>query len=121
MPQQRITANNQSHTLTATIASGQSLSDALRIALEITLIGLIMPAAWDAADITFQASWDGSTYRDLFTQDGTEVTVTAAAGQTYYINNTSIRAFPYLKLRSGTTALPVNQTAARTITLITSP
>jgi hypothetical protein len=39
---------------TATIALGASLSDAVAIPLTHTLYGIVMPAAWDTADLTFQ-------------------------------------------------------------------
>ena len=121
MPRQLITTTSQNHIRTVTIASGASLSDAVKIPLDVDLIGLVMPAAWDTADLTLQGSWDGTTYGNIHTQAGTEVTIVAAAGQAIYLADTDIRAYPYLKFRSGPSATPVNQTAARTLTLITAP
>jgi hypothetical protein len=101
---------------TVTIASGQSLSPAFDAGAG-RLAALVMPAAWTAAAITFQGSADGSTYADLYDDQGNEATVQAAASRAIALDVLAplVGAFRYLKVRSGTGGAPVNQAAARAI------
>jgi hypothetical protein len=102
-------------TRTATIASGQSLSTAIDLG-DAKYIGIIMPAVWDTAGLTFQASDEKEgTYRDVYDAAGTEYTVTAAAGRAFLLDSTKFAAWRFLKIRSGTAGTAVNQTAERKI------
>lgn len=104
-------------TFTATIATGQSLSGEVDIGAN-SLVGIAMPAAWTAASITFQVSPDGgTTWLELQTVSS-EYTVTAAASQFIAIDPTALKGFNAIKVRSGTSASPVNQTSGATLTLI---
>jgi hypothetical protein len=88
-----------------------------------TLVGMIMPSAWTAANITFEscATYDG-TYLDVYDQDGTEVTVTVGSASDYIIlEPAKFAGLGWTKLRSGTTGTPVQQAAARTVTLVLRP
>ena len=103
---------------TATIANGTSLSAAIDMGVMSRPRGLIMPAGWDAAAITFQVSNDGITFQNLY-DDAAEVSVAAAGasrtiGFKYDLRNILMR-WQYLKIRSGPAAGPVNQTAQRDI------
>lgn len=82
------------------------------------LVGIVMPAAWDTANLTFQASYDGTTYNNVYDSSGNEVTVTAAASRFIQISPAAWSSVAYLKVRSGTSGTPVTQTAARTIKLV---
>ena len=103
-----------------TIANGASLSG------EIDLEGfknfaIEMPAAWTAANLTFQAaSASGGTFQNVHDDAGTEVVVTAAAARVIGMDavKRELAALRFIKIRSGTTGTPVNQGAARTLTLI---
>jgi hypothetical protein len=54
----------------------------------MVLCAIDMPADWDAANLTFQASYNtGGTFDDLYDQYGTETSVTAAADR--YIPSTT--------------------------------
>lgn len=101
--------------VTATIANGTSLSAAVAID-GLVVVGVQMPAAWDAAGLTMQAAYDGSTYGNVFTQT-TEFNATVAANQ---INlwNEALPPMRSIKLRSGTAGVAVNQTADRILTII---
>jgi hypothetical protein len=108
-------------TKTVTIAESASLS--AEVDLEgAALVGIHMPAAWTAANLTFQvAPTSGGTFYDAYDDGGTEINVTAAAQR--YIgllsdDALSLSAARFLKIRSGTTGTPVNQAAARTLTLV---
>ena len=103
---------------TVTISSGGSLSPEVGLG-EKTLVGILMPAGWDAASITFQATPDDVNFGELYNSGGTEVTFTVAAGQFIAVDPTLWRGITGIKVRSGTSASPVNQTANRTLTLIT--
>lgn len=107
--------------LSAFIANGASLSGVVPI-LGRAIVGILLPATWTAAAITFSASPDDITYGDLYDDGGTEVTIASAsvvAGR--FITNATIleklASARYVKIRSGTTGTPVNQGAARTLIL----
>ena len=114
-----VTQYNEPASQVATIANGASLSNAQRLPPGHVLVGLIMPAAWTAAGITMQGSVDGVTYGNLYIAAGSEHALVVAAATTVILDPTLYLGVPFLKLRSGTAGTPVNQAAARTITLIT--
>lgn len=103
--------------VTLTIAIGESVSDRLLIPEGTTGVVIHMPAAWTAANLTFQGSDDDSTYRNVYTDSGQEVTVTAAASRAIVadLHLPSLTSFQYLKFRSGTAAVAVAQAASRAI------
>jgi hypothetical protein len=87
-------------------------------------VGLVLPAAWVAAagGISLQASVDGGlTWNEVTTVAGAPYAIAfTAAGAAYIaIDPTSLRGISALKIRSGTAAAPVNQTAAVSLTLVT--
>lgn len=100
----------------ATIANGASLSDAVDLGGKL-LGGILMPAAWTAANLTFQASADGVTYGNVYDAVGDEYTVTAAASRFIALDPSMFSGAQYVKVRSGTAGSPVNQGAARVIVL----
>jgi hypothetical protein len=102
--------------LTVTIANGQSLSDAAHIGAG-TLVGIQLPA-FTSAKLTFQGSADGVTYVDVVDASAAEVEYAASTGAIYIKAPADLVGVPYLKVRSGTSGSPVNQGAARTISLI---
>jgi hypothetical protein len=94
------------------------INTSLSVAVQVMggLLAVIeMPAAWDAANLTFQSSGDGVNYFNVYDELGTEVTVTAAASRRIRLDPTQWAGVQYLKLRSGTAGAAVNQTAARTL------
>ncbi len=99
------------------IANGQSLSGVVQIAGKL-LVGIIMPAAWDAANLTFQVSRDDVTYNNKYDDAGVEKTITAAAARHIDVVPAEFSGSEWLKIRSGTSGTPVPQTAARTIYLV---
>ncbi len=104
-------------TVTATIASGASLSDAIPTG-GLPLCGIQMPAGWDAAVITFQAAADlAGNVANLFDYTGTEMQTSAAASEFIYLDPSIFAGAKYVKIRSGTSGAPVNQSATRSITL----
>lgn len=108
-------------TVTATIANAASLSGALCLGVKV-LVGIQMPAAWTAADLTFQTSIDnGTTWTDLYDDAGVEVKLspTAPSGKYLAVSPDIFAGLLFLKVRSGTTGTPVAQGAERSLTLVT--
>lgn len=106
--------------LNVSIGSGAALSGA--IDLGPYKLGYVhMPSAWTAANLTFQISYDGVAYGDLYDHLGGEYTVTAAASRAILVPVIDMMAVRYLKIRSGTAATPVNQAASRELFLTLVP
>lgn len=105
------------YTASVTIPSGQSLSAAIDLAGHI-LSRIEFPGAWTAAALTFQVSSDGVTWRDLYDEAGEVSFSSAGANHAIQLGGSygwwTIR---YLKIRSGTSAVPVAQAADRIINL----
>lgn len=103
----------------ASIAINASLSGAVALGEKVA-VGIVMPASWDAANLTFQGSADnGATFNNVYDSTGTELTVTAAGGRYIYLDPSAFVGLNQIKVRSGTSGSAVNQTAARTITIAT--
>ena len=68
-----------------------------------------------------QTSHDNVTWNPLFDKDGTEYTIKAAAGRSVLIPLSDMLSVRYLRIRSGTLALPVAQGAARSLLLVLVP
>lgn len=109
----------ESRVETATIANGESLSGAIGLGLE-RVYAIQMPSAWTAGNLTFQASYDNSTFADVYQDDGTELTVTAAASRFIVLDPVQFLGIRAIKVRSGTSGSPVNQGAARSLQLVTT-
>jgi hypothetical protein len=101
------------------IAATQSLSgasDDMRLEM---LVGVIVPASgWDAAGLSFQGSTDGTTFSNLFTTSGELTFPSVAAGTMLLFDSRLTAGVRWLKVRSGTAASPVAQSASRTILLV---
>ena len=105
----------------ATIANGTAVSDHVNLRGEV-LVGIRMPAVWDAANLTFQVSMDDVTYLDAYSGAGAEHVVTAAASRHIWVDPSNFAGYRWLIVRSGTTGTPVNQTTGadpRVLELIT--
>lgn len=113
--------NAQIGTVTATIAAGTSLSGAADLGTG-RVVGLILPAAWTSAAITFQASADGTTFFDLY-DDAIERTIpsgSVAASRFLAMQFGDWLGIRAIKVRSGTSASAVTQSADRLVTLVTA-
>ena len=99
-----------------TIASGQSITPAINLGGRIP-VGVFMSAGWTAAGMTFQGSPDGSTYYDIHDANG-EINMTVSAGIYVAFDPTKLFGVNFLKVRSGTSGVPVNQGAERILTLM---
>lgn len=109
-------------TQTVTIAAGTSLSAATSNLGGYSLIGISMDAAWDTNAVTFQGSFDGTTYYNVY-EAGTELSFAGVVASSF---NSVEQVYPflpwrYLKVRSGTAAATVNQAGATVVTLYLMP
>jgi hypothetical protein len=101
----------------APIAAGQSLSAPINLGAQ-ALHGIVVPAGWTAAGLSFQVSPDGVNFYELYNIGGTEVTATAAANTYIALDPTLWRTINCLKIRSGTAAAPVAQVSAAALQLV---
>jgi len=109
-------------TVEVTIANGTSLSGAVDLG-GARLVAFQMPAAWTAADVTFTASSTAAgTYGKVRDKDNNELKATSPAVNEIVVlpvNDTA--GLRYLKVRSGTAAVPANQGGDRVLTLFVRP
>lgn len=111
-------------TLQAVIPNGQALSGAIRVG-GLQLLEILGPAAWTAANLTFQGSLNGSDWFNVHGDTGTETAVTFGATRWHRLSQLAAATpggllpfgFPLLRLRSGTSATPVNQAGNRTLVI----
>lgn len=100
-----------------TIPSGSAVTSRINLVGRV-LTGIIMPANWTAASLTFQGhvGVDG-TPQNIFDSAGNELSVTAAASRFIPINPVNFYGVNFLIIRSGTSGAAVNQAADRVLTL----
>jgi hypothetical protein len=98
------------------IANGASLSTGVAVGAGVPM-AVLMPEAFTGTTLTFQGSHNGVNYFNVF-DGGVEVSVTVAVSQAIPLPASSLAAFTYIKIRSGTAGSPSNQAADRTLTLI---
>jgi hypothetical protein len=104
--------------ITATILNGAALSDTIDTQ-GFPLVGIRMPAAWTAANLTFKSDpAAAASVADVYDEAGTEVVVTAAAARFIQIPASKLTGVRFLQVRSGTTGTPVNQGGDRTLQLV---
>jgi len=104
----------------ATIANAASLSGEVDLG-GASRIAIQMPAAWTAANLTFQASDEsGGTFADVVNDAGTEIVVTATISQVIVIVTAlkELAGLRFIKIRSGTSATPVAQGAERVLKVL---
>lgn len=106
-------------TKTVTIKNGQSMSEAFSLGGGM-LVAIVTPPAWTAANLTFMASvGEGQGWNSVYNANNTETLANAAAARAI-VNLPDLNGGVQLKLRSGTSAVPVIQGADRVITLLIS-
>jgi hypothetical protein len=106
-------------TPTVTIPVGATgLSGVVYIGMS-ELVGYLIGPDWQTADITLQAcpTPDG-TFGEVKLATDASVETLKAAATIYYTLPTPLKIGPWIKIRSGTSGSPVNQTTAATIQLV---
>lgn len=100
------------------IAAGTALSPIIDLGGQ-RLYAIQIPAVWTAANLTFQIGIGGTAasaiYANMFSSPGGEYTVTAAASETIIVPFADFVGARYLKIRSGTNSVPVQQAVAATL------
>jgi hypothetical protein len=101
------------------ILDTEDLSDALNID-GFVWVGIEMPAAWDAADLTIQTSSEEKEihFKDLYDSAGNEITIAADVDRVIRLFPSDLTPVRWLKLRSGTSGSPVAQTGDRVIGIL---
>jgi len=102
----------------ATIAETESLSSV--VALDnLVMVAIQMPDEWDAATLTFQASTDEQgPFTDMVNASGAAMEAQAAASQWVAFLPTDFCSVRYLKIRSGTAAAAIAQSANRVLRVV---
>ncbi len=107
--------------INVTIPDGQALSDNVRLGQQ-RIIGILMPATWASAVISFQGSNDANNdMLDLYDESGNELSVTAAEGQLVTFSEDFSSRFDSVsnvKIRSGLTGATVNQSGGTIVGLV---
>lgn len=107
---------------TVTIDTGATgLSSAVDVSF-MTPVAIIGSTDWDTGNLTFQCSYDNVTFGNMYNASGGEYTVTVPTtdgGDWITLDPADFAGINYIKLRSGTSGTPVQQTNASTLYLIT--
>jgi hypothetical protein len=99
---------------------GQSVSAPLNCTAG-RIIRIHAPAAWTPANITFQLSFDGTTWSELVDRSGNPVTTAVVPGGVIVLQP-QMQQLAWLRIRSGTQAVRVNQAAQRVFqTILDTP
>jgi hypothetical protein len=109
---------------TATITAAGNLSPEVDIG-GYPIVGIVIPSGWTTATLSFQASPDGGvTWGELLTPSGAAYaigSVTGGAQMRIAVDPTALRGVRSIKVRSGTSASPVNQTNTVSVILLSRP
>lgn len=106
------------------IAAGTSMSTAIDMTQPslqgFNPLAVFIPSAWTTADLSFQASWDGSNFGELhtFSAGAIHTSANAVANDVLVLDNYHLRGIPFFRIRSGQANNPVNQVAARTVKVL---
>lgn len=107
---------------TVTIDTGATgLSSAIDLSF-LTPVAIQGSTDWDTADLTFQCSYDNVTFCNMYDDSGNEYTVsvpTTDGGDWLSLDPADFVGINYIKLRSGTSGTPVQQTNASTLFVYT--
>jgi len=103
-----------------TIPAGQSDSDPV-FTEQYRLASVYMPVSWDTAQLTFRGSFEqAGAYIPVFDRNGSEYVVVTAAGRYVSVPLLDLAGLRWLRLRSGTSDAPINQSAERQIRIMLS-
>lgn len=110
---------------TLTIANGAAVSQGYSIPPGVNSVALVLPAAWTAADLSFETSIDGGTTWAAVWDDASAEVKVASATMTARVGDAlvdagilrKLAALPMIRLRSGVEGANVNQGAERVFTV----
>ncbi len=102
---------------TAVIANGGALSGTVDSG-GMRLVGILTPSTVTGTQMTLQASPDrGVTFFDVYDAAGNEYVISVGVSRFIPLDPAATAGMRYLRLRSGTSAVPVNQAQSTTLTL----
>lgn len=99
------------------IANGASLSSGIDLGV-YRLVGITLPAVFEPTLLSFQSSYDGATWSNVYGSDGIEKTAVCAAGRRVIVSPADFYGVRWLRVRGGTAAAAQVVGADRTIKLI---
>jgi len=119
------TSRRVTNKVVATIPNGAAKSNAISL-YDTASMSLLLPAAWTAADLTFEASFDGGTTWGEVWDDANAEVLIAAATIAARVGDAivggaiiaKLLGLPMIRLVSGNTAAEVNQLADRAFTVV---
>lgn len=114
-----ISVAERDYTKTVTIADSSSLSGATDLGYA-TFCGFITPSGWTTAAVSFAAATSlAGTYYPVLSASGAEITTgSVAASKWVALDPADFAGIRWLKIQSGTSAVPVNQSGGDIITLV---
>lgn len=86
----------------------------------VSVVRIVIGAAWTAADLSFETSTDGVTFAPLYDAYGSLITYKAAASRAINVPVGDLLRLNRLRVRSGIPGAYVNQVAAASVTLVTA-
>lgn len=107
-------------TQVASIAAGANVSGTIDL-MRTAFLGFVAPSGWTTAALNIEVSTDNTNWSSLYDAYGSVSgsLSTLVAGAAYATDMVSLLPFRYVRLRSGTSASPVNQTIQRDFKIIT--
>ena len=104
------------------IAASASLSNMFYVG-HGRLESIETPSGWTTASLTFQGSYDGTNFFELYDSGNNEITISSVAASTLVQMGTigATAGLPgalWMKIRSGTAASPTTQTSAVTLNCV---
>ncbi len=98
------------------ISNGQSLSASVDLGV-YRLVGISIPSTFEPTTLTFQSSYDGSTWANVF-KDGIEVSEPVGTNRRIVLDPSKFYGIRYVKVRGGTSGSATTVSADRTLKLI---
>ncbi len=105
----------------ATILANESVSSTVAVPEGHVVSGVKVPAAWDAAGVTFQAGVSSAVLGDLYNTAGEVAFASDAKGRDLVCSPHDFAGIRFLAVRSGTAALPVAQSEDRVLEISFRP
>lgn len=100
-----------------TITAAGSLSAAIDLGV-YRLVGITLPATFEPTTLSFQSSYDGTTWNNVYDSTGAEKTITVGVSRRVILSPADFYGVRWVKIRGGTAAAPVVVAADRVAKLI---
>jgi hypothetical protein len=111
------------NTFNANIPANESVSQSIDL-ISSVLLGFVTPTVWTTAALDIEVSLDNITWFTIIYDSSsiaTGVYLTPTVSSGYAVDTLAFLPYRYVRFRSGTSAAPIVQTAARSIAVITRP